>query len=70
MHANVLRRDIVQYWTRLRRQVARRGGISYPELKALDVVEFFVTLAAYEAELKEELAAHNKAMKKHKHKQK
>lgn len=40
-----------------------RGGISYPELKALDVQEFFVMLTNYEEEVKKEAAAAKKQAK-------
>lgn len=65
-YINVQKRDITQYWTKLRRQIAKRGGISYPELKALDVFEFFVTLAAFEEEIAAEMKAHKKLLNKSK----
>ena len=55
-------RDIVKFWNKLKRNISRRGAISYNELGALDVKEFFVTLVNYEEEIKEEEKAHRKAM--------
>lgn len=43
-----------------------RGGITYTELKALDVFEFFISLVNYEEEIKEEIAARKKAAGKNK----
>lgn len=44
--------------------IARRGGISYTELKALDVDEFFVTLVNCEKEIAAETSANEKAIEK------
>ena len=40
-----------------------KGAISYIELGALDIHEFFVTLASYEEEIDEEIKS-NKALQK------
>ena len=47
-------------------KIARRGGIGYTELKALDVFEFFVTLVNYEEDINAEIRAQKKALKKRK----
>ena len=52
--------DLAKFWSKLRRQVARRGGISYTELGALDIFEFFVTLVNYEDEMDAEIKASKK----------
>jgi len=44
--------------------VSRRGGVSYEELKALDVKEFFVMLVNFEEEVEREIAEHKKLMNK------
>ena len=46
------------------RQVAGRGGISYTELKTLDVSEFFVMLVNFEEEIAAEIKANKKLMNK------
>ena len=54
----------MKYWNGLCRSVARRGGVSYTELRAMDVFEFFLTLVSFEKEIADEIEANNKAMKK------
>jgi len=39
----------------MRLKISKRGGISYLELKTLDIHEFFVMLINYEKELNEKI---------------
>ena len=60
------KRDLRSYWSKLTRAIARKGGISYTELKALDVFEFFIMLANYEEEVNREIKQAKNSLNKNK----
>ena len=56
----------IKFWTKIKRSISNRGGISYTELKTLDIKEFYVLLVNFEKEIDDEKAAYNKSINKRK----
>ena len=48
---------IETFWTKTRMAIARHGGISFHELAATDIFEFFIILNQLETSLKKQAEA-------------
>lgn len=64
MHKRI--NGISKFWVSIKKQISQKGGISYVELKSLDVREFFILVVEFEAEVAREKANRKKAISRKK----